>query len=100
MPERPADCFSSPEVLARSTSIKDELEILKKGTVLYKVRDKGVMGLQLFRRHYRLAVADLNIVYHPNKGVAKNACLGGGGELELWPCVDRDVVSDALFVLR
>ena len=88
--------------MARATSIKDELEILKKGTILYKVssilfckkeiilpasifpqiRNKGVRGVKCFKRKYRLDLADLRITYHPNKAMAKGQnCAGGqGGE--------------------
>ena len=39
------------DALARSQSVKERLEMLKTGTQLYKVRDKGVRGLQLYKRY-------------------------------------------------
>lgn len=67
------------EVLARSTSIKDALDILKGGTVLWKIRDKGVRGLKVYKRKYRLDLADLRINYVPNKSMAKKNCASGSG---------------------
>jgi hypothetical protein len=64
------------EVLARATTVRDSLEHLKAGTVLWKLRDKGsIMGLKLYRRKYRLNMADLMISYTPNKGM-QNSCVG------------------------
>ncbi len=73
-------CHSSlSEVLARATSIKDELEVLRNGTFLYKVRNKGMgRGVKAFRRRYRLDVADLRITYHPNKHMKSTAACAGG----------------------
>ena len=62
--------------MARATSVKDSLDHLKSGTVLWKLRDKGVRGLKLYRRKYRLNIADLIITYTPNKGLQKNSCVG------------------------
>ena len=65
------------EVLARATSVRDSLDQLKAGTVLWKLRDKGsILGLKLYRRKYRLNIADLMISYTPNKGM-QNSCVGG-----------------------
>ena len=73
----PKTIFLLPiEVLARATSVKDSLDHLKSGTFLWKLRDKGVRGLKLYRRRYRLNIADLIITYTPNKGLQKNSCVG------------------------
>jgi hypothetical protein len=56
--------------------VKESLDHLKAGTYLWKLRDKGVRGLKLYRRRYRLNIADLIITYHPNKGLQKNSCVG------------------------
>jgi len=69
-----------PEVLKRSTSIVEALEKLKKGMLLWKIRDKGVRGLKNFPRHFKLDMADLRITYLPNKNMtAKNCTAGGAG---------------------
>ena len=68
--------LTSVEVLARATSVKDSLDHLKSGTYLWKLRDKGVRGIKLYRRRYRLNIADLIITYTPNKGVQNN-CFAG-----------------------
>ena len=36
--------------LARSQSVKDRLQLLKSGTQMYKIRDKGVRGIKLYER--------------------------------------------------
>ena len=72
--------FDILEVLARSTSIQDELELLKAGTYFHKVRNQGtVRGLKIYKRNYRLDVAELKLVYFPNKGGVRNLtqCTGG-----------------------
>ena len=38
------------DVLARSKSVVDRLALLKTGTKLYKVRDKGVRGIKIYER--------------------------------------------------
>lgn len=64
------------------------MNILKKGTDLVKVRDKGVRGVKTYRRRYRLNIPDLKITYHPNKASSKTkGCLAGEGEADsgqLW----------------
>lgn len=73
------------EVLARATSMKVDLDHLKNGSVLFKFRDKGLLGLKIYRRKYRLNIADLEITYSPNKGLQKSGCVGGaGGRLTLF----------------
>ena len=62
--------------MARATSVRDSLDHLKAGTILWKLRDKGsIMGLKLYRRKYRLNIADLMISYTPNKGM-QSSCVG------------------------
>ena len=36
--------------LARSHSVKERLDLLKMGTQMYKVRDKGVRGMRMYER--------------------------------------------------
>ena len=38
------------DAIAKSVTVKERLDMLKTGTQLYKVRDKGVRGLQLYKR--------------------------------------------------
>ena len=66
------------EVMARSSSILDMIEKLKQGILLWKIRDKGVRGLKLFPRHYKLDMADLRITYLPNKDMTAKNCTAGG----------------------
>ena len=59
--------------------MRDDLDHLKSGSVLCKLRDKGLLGLKIYRRKYRLNIADLEITYSPNKGLQKSGCVGGAG---------------------
>ena len=70
------------EVLKRSTSINDALNVLKNGTVLHKVRDKSLRGLRVYRRVYKLNIVDLNITYGPDKseGGANPNCASPSGK--------------------
>ena len=68
--------------MARSTSVKDALDVLNHGTDLWKVRDKGsIRGIRGFKRKYKLDLADLSISYLPNKSTEKlvhpSACTKG-----------------------
>jgi len=60
-------CFIISELLSRTTSIKEDLETLKNGSILWKVRNKGPLGLKVYRRVYRLNLDDLQITYTPHK---------------------------------
>jgi len=55
------------EAYARSQSLKDKLEVLKAGTTLYKIRDKGLRGIQLYKRKYWLDLENLEIRFTPHK---------------------------------
>ena len=64
--------FRYLEVLARSTSVKESLQILAAGTELWKVRDKGgIRGFRWYKRKYRLDLKHLEIKYSPHKGANK-----------------------------
>lgn len=54
------------------------MEKLKQGTVAWKIRDKGVRGLVIYRRKYRLDLVDLRIHYLPSKAMSGNVCGFGG----------------------
>ena len=78
------------EVLSRSTSVKDALDLLRGGTDLWKVRNKGqARGYQWYKRKYRLDLADLVIKYSPHHGSRKNisnsACVKGNLKIDLLP---------------
>ena len=77
------------EVLSRSTSVKDALDLLRSGTDLWKVRNKGqARGYQWYKRKYRLDLADLVIKYSPHHGSRKNisnsACVKGNLKIDLF----------------
>eukprot|EP00092_Neocalanus_flemingeri_P005512 GFUD01005942.1.p1 GENE.GFUD01005942.1~~GFUD01005942.1.p1 ORF type:complete len:789 (-),score=239.22 GFUD01005942.1:53-2419(-) len=55
------------DALVRSHSVKERIDLLKKGTQLYKVRDKGMRGLQLYKRKYWLDMENLLIHFSPHK---------------------------------
>jgi len=55
------------DVLARSKSVVDRLALLKTGTKLYKVRDKGVRGIKIYERKYWLDMENLQINFSSNK---------------------------------
>ena len=68
--------------MARSTSVKEALDLLISGTELWKLRDKGSFrGLRGYKRKYRLDLKDLDVKYIPHKGASKNvaptACVKG-----------------------
>ena len=68
--------------MARSTSVKEALELLRAGTELWKVRNKGgIRGHRWYKRKYRLDISDLDIKYIPHKGapqnVAASTCVKG-----------------------
>ena len=74
--------LSLPDALARSQSVKERLDLLKKGTHLYKVRDKGVRGLQMYKRKYWLDMENLLIHFSPHKDPStKLGCAAIAGEL-------------------
>jgi len=50
-----------------STTMQQRLTTMKKGSNLYKVRDKGVRGLQLYKRKYWLDMDNLLIHFSPHK---------------------------------
>ena len=72
-------------MLARSTSVKASLEILRNGTALWKIRDKGsVRGRKFYRRSYKLDLQNLRITYFPNKALATSgSCTSGEGGLSI-----------------
>ena len=75
-------------MLSRSTSVKEALELLRGGTDLWKVRNKGsARGYQWYKRRYRLDLADLVIKYSPHHGSRKNisnsACVKGNPNVDL-----------------
>ncbi|XP_040566221.1 1-phosphatidylinositol 4,5-bisphosphate phosphodiesterase delta-1 isoform X4 [Lepeophtheirus salmonis] len=55
------------DVLERSFSIQDSIDVLQKGTILYKVRDKGVRGVKVYQRKCKLDLENLCVLYYPNK---------------------------------
>ncbi len=68
--------------MARSSSIVEELKHVKDGTVMCKIRDKGVRGLKLYRRKYRLDMDKLRITYLPNKAMISSGknCVAPTGQ--------------------
>lgn len=67
------------EILARCTSIQEAVEKLRAGTLLWKVRDKGVRGLNIYRRKFKLDLAELKLIYLPNKSMTMKNCVPNGG---------------------
>ena len=62
--------------------MKERLDLLKKGAHLYKVRDKGVRGLQMYKRNYWLDMENLLIHFSPHKDPStKLGCAAIAGEL-------------------
>lgn len=62
------------DILARATSIKEALDVLKKGTLLWKARNKGgIFGIKFYRRNFRLDVPNLALTYTPNKNGVNSA---------------------------
>ncbi len=53
--------------------------MLKKGTLLLKIRNKGVRGLKVFKRKYRLNIADLKVTYASEKSPSNMNCASPGG---------------------
>jgi len=53
--------------------------VLKKGTHLHKIRDKGVgRGIKAYPRRFRLDVSDLRVTYSPSKKTnGGQLCVGG-----------------------
>ena len=80
------------EVLARATSITDSIDKLKKGTMLFKIRDKNVRGIKPYMRHYRLDTEKLSIVYFPNKNMTARNCTAGGAAMAAG--IDLDDISE------
>ena len=63
----------------RSESLKDNLNLLKNGTNLFKVRDKGMRGLQMYKRKFWLDMENLLIHFSPHKDpTTKLGCLANG----------------------
>jgi len=56
----------------RSVSIKDRMELLRSGTVLKKIRDKGLRGIQLYERNFWLDMENLLIHFSPHKHSSTN----------------------------
>ena len=75
------------EVLARSTSVREALDLLKPGTDLWKVRYKGMRGFRGYKRKYKLDLPELALKYTPNRGAGKNIaasnCMKPGNILQL-----------------
>jgi len=68
------------DALERSQSVKEGVGVLKKGTELYKVRDKGVRGLQLYKRKYWLNMENLEIHFSPHRETSSAlSCAGFSG---------------------
>ena len=67
--------------MGRATSIQDEVGQLKKGTVLWKLRDKELRGLKVYKRQFKLDTEHLRITYLPNKHLTGKdiSCVGGPG---------------------
>jgi Ca2+-binding EF-hand superfamily protein len=67
--------------LDRSQSLRDNLDLLKRGTHLYKVRDKGVRGVQMYKRKYWLDMENLLIHFSPHKDpTTQLGCLATGSD--------------------
>eukprot|EP00096_Caligus_rogercresseyi_P012558 TRINITY_DN5303_c0_g1_i1.p1 TRINITY_DN5303_c0_g1~~TRINITY_DN5303_c0_g1_i1.p1 ORF type:complete len:822 (-),score=236.70 TRINITY_DN5303_c0_g1_i1:21-2336(-) len=77
------------DVLERSLSIQDSIEVLSKGTILHKVRDKGVRGVKIYKRKCKLDLENLCILYFPNKRGIKS-CI----KTEESPSYDLTKVSE------
>jgi len=59
------------EQFSRSQSIKEKLEILKKGSMLYKIRDKGIRGITFYKRKYWLDMDNLQLRFKSHKEESK-----------------------------
>ena len=65
--------------MTRSTSLSDALAIMKKGMILWKIRNKGAgQGLKAYKRHYQIDMEELRIDYYPNKAITGFNCTAGG----------------------
>jgi len=66
------------ESYGRSQSMKDKLEVLKNGTDLHKIRDKGTRGIRFYKRKFWLDMDNLLLRYSPHKdGKAMGLCTSG-----------------------
>ena len=52
--------------MKRSKSLHDRLEILKQGTLLYKIRDKGLRGINVYKRTFKIDLENLLIHFSPH----------------------------------
>ena len=48
--------------MVRSVSLKTRIDILKTGTMLFKIRDKGMRGINVYKRY--IFVYNNNITIH------------------------------------
>lgn len=86
------------DALARSQSVKDMMEQLKKGSQLHKVRDKGVRGLQLYKRRYWLDMENLQIHFSPHKEPGSCSVMTGTSQISLKDiCEVRDGYQTDIF---
>ncbi|QQP34886.1 Phosphoinositide phospholipase C, partial [Caligus rogercresseyi] len=70
----------------RSLSIQDSIEVLSKGTILHKVRDKGVRGVKIYKRKCKLDLENLCILYFPNKRGIKSCIKTEGTDESNFSC--------------
>merc|ERR1719495_1281672 len=54
------------ESMVRSQSLHERMEILKQGTVLHKIRDKGVRGINVYKRNFNIDLEALEIQFSPH----------------------------------
>jgi len=54
------------ESMVRSQSLHENMEILKQGTVLNKIRDKGVRGINVYKRNFKIDLETLEIQFNPH----------------------------------
>merc|ERR1719342_164870 len=54
------------ESMVRSQSLHERMEILKQGTILHKIRDKGVRGINVYKRNFNIDLETLEIQFSPH----------------------------------
>ena len=61
------------EYLIRSTSVIENIKLLKDGQELCKIRNKDVRGMKIYRRKFMLDIEDLKIKYSSSKNNTSNS---------------------------
>lgn len=58
--------------MSRSTSLQEQYRVLEKGTLLLKVRNKGMRGVQVYRRTFTLDTKNMEIRFTPHRDSASS----------------------------